>query len=108
MSLERRGYGLLRYRVQQQLLHDSEERQCRLVALVGVDAQGKQVAHLLVEALFRGTDVPDARQYFIEVVRPAIRVLQALVIQREALEQVFLEDCGRPAAELHAARCERA
>lgn len=90
--------------VQQQVLYGGEENLRRLVALVVVAAQGKQVAHLLVEALLRGTDVPDARQHFIEVVRAAIRVLQTLVVQHEALEQILLEHRGRPAAELHPAR----
>jgi hypothetical protein len=80
------GRGLLCHGKDQQILHRGEEGLRGLVGLVVVAGEGKEVAHLLVKAFFRGTDIPDARQHLVEVIRAAIRVLQPRVIHREALD----------------------
>jgi hypothetical protein len=51
----------------------------------------------LVEA-FRGG--AEASEHLVEVVRATVGVLEAFVIHDEAFEEVFLEGCGGPAAEL--------
>ena len=38
------------------------------------------------------------------MIRPAVRVFEALIVHGESFEQVFLEHCGRPAAELDTTR----
>ena len=53
--------------------------------------------------LFRRPDVPDAFQQLLEV-DAGIRVLEAFVIEQEALNQVFTQVFGRPAAELCASQ----
>ena len=96
--------GLLRHGKDQQVLHGGKENLRGLVRLVVVAGKGEEIAHLLIEALFRGTDVPDAREHLVEVIRATIRVLQPLVVHHEALGQVFPQDGGCPTAELHPAR----
>src|SRR5690606_14437205 len=61
----------------------------------------KQIANLLIKALFRGPYVADAFQQLIEVI-PAARVFQALIIHHEALTQKLLEMGTGPLAKLHA------
>ena len=58
-------------------------------------------------SLFRGADIADARQQFLEiaVIRPA---LQALVVQREALDQILVQALRGPLAELRATRAAHA
>ena len=73
-----------------------------LVVGLVVAAEGEEVAHLLVEALFGRADLADARQQFVEVV-PATGVLEAFVVHDEAFDQVFGQVGGGPLAELGAA-----
>lgn len=67
--------------------------------LVVVDAGGVDVGDLLVKPALAGADVLDAAGQFLEVIVAHIRVLQPLVVQHEALGDVFLELVRRPLAE---------
>ena len=98
------GCGLLRYGVDQQVLHRGKEKLGGFVGLVVVAAEGKQVAHFLIEALFRGPNIADAAQHLVEVIRAAVRVLQPLVVHDKALDQILFQHGGGPAAKLHATR----
>nr|WP_323034895.1 hypothetical protein [Pararhodobacter sp.] len=84
------------------VLHLLEEQLGRVRTLVIVHGSGEQILHLLVEPLFRGADVADARQPLVEIV-PLLCRLQLCVVHRKALDQIFLQDGARPAPELHAA-----
>ena len=66
-----------------------------------ITAEGEELADFLVETLFRGQDVADAGQEFIEIVQ-ATGVLEALVVHDEAFDEVFLEMTAGPLAELDA------
>lgn len=98
------GGGFPGHGIEQEILHRCEKGLRGLIRFVIVTAQSKKIAHLLVEAFLRGSDVPDTLQHFIEVIRSAVRVPKPLVIQSESLEHVFLQNRGGPAAELHATR----
>jgi len=53
-----------------------------------------------IPALLAGPDVPDAFENFIEVIGAVrVRILQALVVQDEALDQVVGKPCRRPLPE---------
>ena len=89
-----------RRRIQQLVLHFGEELvRAGLVAAV-VAGEGEQVADLLVEAFFGGTDVSDAGEEFVEVVRAAVGILEARVVHREAFDEVFAQVRIRPLPEL--------
>ncbi len=65
---------------------------------VVVDARGVDVQHLPPEDLLRRADVADAREQLVEVVRRPAGLLQALVVQREALDEVLPQALRRPDA----------
>lgn len=98
------GGGLAGHAVDEFVLDFSKEALCGAVGLVVVGGKGEKVAEFLVEALFAGPDVADPREEFVEVVRAAVGVLQAFVVDDEAFLQVFVECRVRPAAELGATR----
>ncbi len=74
------GGGFPGHGENEKVLHRGEELSGGAVGLVVVTAQGKEISHFLVKALLGGPDVPDALQHLVEVIRAAIRVLQALVV----------------------------
>ena len=89
------------------LVLDGDEEPLRgLDARVVVDAGGVDVEDLAVKDLLGGADVPDPREELVEVVggAGAGRVLEALVVEDEALDDELAEVGGRPLAELDAAR----
>lgn len=91
----------------QLVLDDPEElgglRQCRRV----VGRHREDLAHPQIHPALAGPDVADTFQQLIKAVRHGGtgdgRVLQALVVQREALDQILAQALGGPAAELRAA-----
>nr|VFK28359.1 MAG: Predicted RNA binding protein YcfA, dsRBD-like fold, HicA-like mRNA interferase family [Candidatus Kentron sp. MB]VFK29464.1 MAG: Predicted RNA binding protein YcfA, dsRBD-like fold, HicA-like mRNA interferase family [Candidatus Kentron sp. MB]VFK74788.1 MAG: Predicted RNA binding protein YcfA, dsRBD-like fold, HicA-like mRNA interferase family [Candidatus Kentron sp. MB] len=46
--------------------------------------EGEQIPNLLVETLFRGANITDTRQHFVEVIRAAIGIFETLVIHDKA------------------------
>src|SRR5690606_40498836 len=68
----------------------------------------KYLAHSQVHPAFAGPDVADTFEQFVETVGNGGtgdgRILQAFVVQREALDQVLSQALCSPAAELGAAR----
>lgn len=96
------GGGLAGGGVEELVLHLGEEEGGFVLAGLVVAAEGEEVADFLVEALFRGPNLADAGEKFVEVV-PTTGVLQALVVHDEAFEDVFLEVGAGPLAELDAA-----
>lgn len=97
------GGRLFRHGIEQLVLHFGEEHLSRRVVGAVVTGQGEQFAHLLVKTLLGSANFADARQQLVEVV-PALRILQALVVHDEALDEVFAKVGGCPLAELCAAR----
>ncbi len=95
------GGGLAVDRVVHLVLHRGEELLRERVVLVVVDARGVDVGDLLVESPLAGADVLDAAGQLVEVVVADLRVLQALVVQHEALDDVLLELVRGPLAEAH-------
>lgn len=89
--------------VEDLVLHLSKEDLGLPLAGLVVAAEGEEVAHLLVETLLRGADLPDAGEQLVEVV-PAARVLQPLIVHEEAFHQKLPQMGGRPLAELGATR----
>lgn len=97
------GGGLAGGGVKEFVLHLGEEQHGFLFAGLVVAAEREQVAHLLVKPFLRGPDLTDAGEEFVEVV-PAAGILEALVVDDEAFDQVFLEMGAGPLAELDATR----
>ena len=87
------------------VLHGLEKLLRQFGVAVVVDAGGVDVGDLLVEEPLAGANVANAGQQFVEVVLPerAPR-LDALIVQREALDQQFAEPGRGPLPELGAAR----
>lgn len=83
------------------VLHGGEEAMGGFDARVVVDARRVDVEHLPPEDLLRRADVADAREQLVEVV-PATAPLQALVVEREALDDVLAEALRRPDTKLRA------
>lgn len=79
---------------------DEEERGFLFPDLV-VAAEGEEVAHLLVKALFRRPYLADAGEEFVEVV-PAAGAFQALVVHDEAFDDQLAKLAIGPATELGA------
>jgi hypothetical protein len=75
-----------------------------------IDARRVDVEDLLVEPPFGRADVADPFEQFIEVVGGTWtgRVLEPLVVHREALDQVLGQAGGRPLAKLRASRTAHA
>ena len=87
------------------VLHRLEKHLGQLRIAVVVDAGGVDVGDLLVEEPLAGANVPDARQQFVEIVLPQRPSgLDALVVEREPLDQQLAEPCRGPLAELGAAQ----
>lgn len=65
-----------------------------------------QPKHPEIHPAFAGADVADALKQVVEVVRHARpgRILQPLIVEHEAFDEVFLEPHGGPLAELGAAQ----
>lgn len=63
-----------------------------------------EIPHLLVKALLRGPDVPDAIQQLAEMRVVAVPVFELVVIHGEALHHVFLEALRGPGPEQGAHR----
>ena len=96
------GGGLAGGGEEQLVLHLGEKNVGFFFRDAVVRAQGKEVADFLIKALFRGPDLADARQQFVEIV-PGARILEPLIVHDEALHQIFLQVSGGPLAELDAA-----
>ena len=84
------------------VLHRGEKALGCFLGGVVVDAGGVNVQHLAPEHFFRRADVADARQQFIEVVA-ATRAFEPLVVEREALDDVFPQALRGPDPELDTA-----
>lgn len=85
--------------VVQLVLHDLEVRG-RLFGLgVVVHARRVQLEHLTVEHLLAASDVANALEQ-LPPVATAAELLELGVIHREALNEVLLQSCSRPDAEL--------
>ena len=68
-----------------------------------IDGKRVDIPDLQVEPFLRCPDIADAFEQFIEIVRTdAFVLLQPLVIEHEALDEVFPEPFGCPPAELGA------
>jgi len=76
-------------RVVHLVLHRGEEVAGELHGRVVVDAGRVDVGDLLVEAPFTGPDLLDADEQFVEVPVPALGLLEALVVEHEALDDVL-------------------
>jgi hypothetical protein len=68
---------------------------------VVINAGGVDVGDFLIKAPLTGADVLDAAGQFLEVIVAFLRIFQAIVIEHEALGDVFLELVRRPLAESH-------
>ena len=64
-----------------------------------VDASGVNFQNLSVKNLFRGTDVSDAFQQFLEV-SAAAQIFQALIIQGKPFSHILFQNPGCPDTEL--------
>jgi hypothetical protein len=84
------------------VLHGLEEELRAVGVLVVVDAGGIDVEDFPPENALGRADVADAVDQLIEVVAAA-RLLEAFVVHREALDDVFAEPLRGPDAELRAA-----
>ena len=84
------------------VLHRGEEELRRPGPRIVVRARGVNIQHLAPERFLRRPDVADALQQFVKV-SPATRLLQPLVIHREALHDVFPQPLRGSDAELRAA-----
>jgi len=85
------------------VLDDLEEFLSGFGPGVVINGELIDVLDLLIEALFRGPDVADALQEYIEIVRAqGFSLFKALVIHDKALDQVFAQMLGGPLAELGA------
>ena len=89
--------------VEELVLHLGEEERGFLFTSLVVIAEGEEVADFLVEAFFRGPDVADAGEEFVEVI-PTSGVLEALVVHDEAFDNVFLQMGAGPLSELNTTR----
>ena len=76
----------------------------RLLARSVINARRVNIQHLLVETPFRGADVPDALEQFIEIILLPLagRIFQPLVVHRESLDDIFAQPLRGPLAELRA------
>ena len=80
------GGGVPRGGVEQFVLRFSKENARFLFPHAVVRTEGKKVSYLLIEALFRGANVADALQQFIEII-PTAGIFQAFVVHHEAFDQ---------------------
>ena len=55
----------------------------------------------LVGAGLAGPNLADAGKQFVEVVGQPVAAFEALVVQRESLDEIFPKALGRPLSELH-------
>src|SRR6185436_5057486 len=87
----------------QLVLDDLEELPRFGSGRVVVDRERIKIANLLVEALLGGPDLPDPLHELVEVVGAERgSLLEPLVVEDEALDDVILEPLGGPATELRA------
>lgn len=68
-----------------------------------VASQGKDFADALVDTCFAGANLADAGKQLIKVVHQPAAALEPLVVQREPLDEVFMQMGPSPLAELGAA-----
>ena len=89
-------------RIVQLVLHDFEKHNGIRAFRVIVHAGCVEVEYLTIQDLFRRSDVPDPVKQFFPVV-PASKLLQPLIVHREAFDHVLLQALRCPSAELCAA-----
>lgn len=86
------------------VLYDFEELGCLLVIRLVIRSKREDFTHAEIHAFFAGTDVADALQQFVEVIRCGDgangRVFQAFVVYGKAFLQVLAEGACRPLAKL--------
>jgi hypothetical protein len=81
------------------VLHGLEKQQAHLLRGVVINARRVNVRDLLVEPPLRGADVLNPPHQLFEIVEGLIWILQPLVIEEEALHDVFPQSLGGPDAE---------
>ena len=77
----------IRYSIKQLVLSFCKEHLRSLIRCVIIATQRKQISNLLVKTLFRGADVTNPLKKFIEIIGPAIWILEALIINIKTLHQ---------------------
>lgn len=105
-SRDQLGRGFTGHSEVQLVLRGLEKRlHLRILGIV-VSRQSEDLPHPQIHPALAGPDVADAFQQLVEIVRHARsrRVLQALVVHDEALDQILLQPGGGPLAELRASR----
>jgi hypothetical protein len=88
--------GLSRDRPVQLVLHGGEEGLRQLGIGVVVDGGCVDVGDLLVEAALRRADGLDPLEQFVEVVERQVRVLEAFIVEDEALDDELTQALRGP------------
>ncbi len=84
------------------VLDDGKKPARHIRVRVIVDARGVDIEHLAPKNLFRGANIPNACQQFIEIVAPA-RLFEPIVVQGKTFDDVLPQPLGGPYTELGAA-----
>jgi len=84
------------------ILNPGKEFPRQIIFRVIIDTGGINIQNLPPENFFRRANIPDAGQQFIKIVT-APAALQAFIIQRKAINQIFAQSLGGPDAEMGAA-----
>ena len=84
------------------VLHGLKEQLSHLRPRVVIHARLVNVANLPVKIPLRNPDFPDAPEQFVVILVFRAALLQPLVVQGKALDDVFAQTLGGPDAELRA------
>lgn len=84
------------------VLHRFEKEQADILRGVVVNARRVNVCDLLVEAPLRGADVLNPAHQLFEVIEGLIGILQTLIVEHEALDDVLPQPLRCPNSKLRA------
>ncbi len=81
------------------VLHGLEKIDAGFGCGIVIDTCGIDIGYFLIKSLFRGTDILDATQKFIKIIKWLIRVFQPPIVKNKTLDNIFPQPPGCPLAE---------